>query len=386
MTLPIPDHNALSTSEKLIELIRQEIDNAGGVLSFARFMELALYAPGLGYYTAGTHKFGQAGDFVTAPEITPLFAQCLARQCQPIFAKLGTGDLLELGAGSGKFAKDFLLESEKLNCLPQHYYILEVSAELRERQKQLLIQHCPHLIERIIWLDTLPSDFCGVIFANEVMDAMPVHCFQITNTAVKERCVRWDNDHFVWHLSSPTSPELSTRFIELQQEFSLPNGYQSEINLMIKPWIASLAETLKKGVIFLFDYGYDRREYYRPDRHQGTLKCFYGHHHHNNPFVYIGLQDITAHIDFTTVVASAVTQGLSLAGYSTQAAFLLSCGLVELAATKTLSVTEQYQQSQAIKMLTLPSEMGELIKVMGLAKELDIPLIGFSLQDRRRDL
>lgn len=386
MTLPIPDPNAQRASEKLVELIRHEIDKAGGLLSFARFMELALYAPGLGYYSAGAHKFGQAGDFVTSPEITPLFAQCIARQCQPIFAELGKGDFLELGAGSGRFAKDFLLASEQLESLPEHYYILEISADLRERQKQLITQFCPHFLERVIWLNTLPLGFNGVIFANEVMDAMPVHCFEMTAEGGKERCVRWDNKQFTWDLAIPMSTELSARLDELQLEYHLPVGYQSEINLLIKPWVAALAETLNKGAILLFDYGYGRHEYYRPDRFHGTLKCFYGHHHHNNPFAYIGLQDITAHIDFTTVVESAVTHDLSLAGFTSQAAFLLGCGLLEVAAIESLSPTEQYQQSQAIKMLTLPSEMGELIKVMGLAKDIDTPLTGFSLQDRRRDL
>lgn len=379
------DPNALQHSEKLLNRIHQEIDKAGGFISFARFMELALYAPGLGYYSAGSHKLGVQGDFITAPEISPLFARCIARQCQPIFAELRSVDMLELGAGSGKFARDFLLESESLQCLPTHYFILEISADLRERQKQLLQAACPHLLNRIVWLDKLPTEFNGIIFANEVMDAMPVHCFQLTESEVRERCVAWDNG-LVWHLTPSTCSDLTERASLLQHEFSLPSGYQSEMNLMIQPWIHALASTLKKGLILLFDYGYGRREYYHPDRQQGTFTCFYQHRHHNNPFIHLGLQDMTAHVDFTTVAESAVSAGLSLAGYTTQAGFLLGGGLLELAAANPLSPIEEYQQNQRIKTLTLPAEMGEVVKVMALSKDFNVPLIGFSLQDRRRDL
>lgn len=388
MKLPTPDPVALEQCKSLTELIRQEIERSGGYISFARYMELALYAPGLGYYSAGARKFGEKGDFVTAPEISPLFAKCVAKQCQPILAAISHGDILELGAGSGIFAKDLLIELEKLHALPNNYFILEISAELRERQQQFLQTHCPHLVSRIHWLDTLPiNGISGIIFANEVMDAMPVHCFRIDENEITERCVTWDKDKFSWHMATPTTPELISRVKAIQEECALAIGYESEVNLMLTAWIATLVNTLKEGVILLFDYGYARHEYYHPDRYQGTLMCYYQHHRHDDPFSLVGLQDMTAHVDFTAVIESATNHGATLAGFTTQASFLLACGLLELASNeKTLFSAEHFQQNQAIKRLTLPSQMGELIKVMGLANNFDLPLLGFSLHDRRRDL
>lgn len=386
MKLPTLNPAALEHSAKLTQFISHDIVTSGGYISFARFMELALYAPGLGYYSAGSHKLGKGGDFVTAPEISPLFAQCIANQCQPILNELKTGDILEIGAGSGIFAKDILLQLEKLDSLPQNYYILEISPDLRERQKNLLQLGCPHLFSRIVWLDSLPSAFCGIIFANEVMDAMPVHCFRIDKDGAKERCVRWEKDQFVWHIAPATTPVLSKQLNALQHDYCLEIGYESEINTQLPAWIASLADSLKQGILLLIDYGYGRSEYYHPDREQGTLMCFYQHHRHDNPFLYVGLQDITAHVDFTSVVESAVDTGLMLAGYTTQASFLLACGLLELADQNSPSEIERYTQNQAIKKLTLPSQMGELVKVIALAKGYDLPLVGFTLHDRRRDL
>jgi SAM-dependent MidA family methyltransferase len=386
MKLPIPDKTALAHSEKITHFIRQQIADKGGFISFAQFMEYALYAPGLGYYSAGSHKLGKGGDFITAPEMSPLFAQCIAKQCEQILAELKTGDILEIGAGSGIFAKDLLLALEKSQQLPEHYFILEVSAELRERQMQFLKSACPQLFSRIQWLDTLPVQLNGIIFANEVMDAMPVNCFEMDASGIKERCVAWKNNAFAWHLAQPTTPEVTEQLDILQQEFDFDIGYQSELNSRLPAWISSLADCLQKGMILLFDYGYGRNEYYHPDRRQGTLMCFYQHHHHDNPFILMGLQDITAHVDFTAVIESAMDMGLKFGGYTTQTSFLLACGLLELANQNQLSDIEYYEQNQAIKKLTLPSQMGELIKVMGLTKEIDLSLIGFELHDRRRDL
>jgi SAM-dependent MidA family methyltransferase len=382
MTLPIPHIQALEHSQKLCAFIREEIASQGGHMTFARFMELALYAPGLGYYSAGSHKLGKGGDFVTAPEITPLFSQCLAHVFQQIFSTLPVKNILELGAGSGIFAKDALLELEKQNNLPDAYFILEVSADLRSRQKTLFEKHCPQLLNRIHWLDTLPHDFIGIIFANEVMDALPVHFFELEKNLIKERCVTWEDNQFTWKLTSPSAP-LTDRLDILPKHLSAP--YLSEINLLLPSWINALADSLKQGMILLFDYGYGRDEYYRPDRRTGTFKCFYQHHHHDNPFLYPGLQDLTAHVDFTTVAESATDAGLDLAGFTTQGAFLLASGLLDLN-NKNLMATEQYQLSQAIKILTLPSQMGELIKVIGFTRDIDVSLEGFRLQDRRRDL
>lgn len=380
--------NEKKHSEALIESIRQEMAEAGGTISFARFMELALYAPGLGYYTAGKHKLGPTGDFVTAPEISSLFAKSIARQCRQIAAKLPCYDILECGAGSGVFAKDLLLALEDMGALPEHYYILEVSSDLRDRQKRLLQSECPQFFSRIQWLDSLENvSIQGIIFANEVMDALPVHGFEIQQNEIKERFVTCQNDEFRWKADEPSSPGLKALCQTLRETYLLPNGYQSEIHIFLSAWIRTIADVLKKGVILLIDYGYGRAEYYHPDRSMGTLMCYYQHQKHDNPFKWIGLQDMTAHVDFTTVIESAYASGCKLAGFTTQAAFLTACGLLEMAEEeKNLLPKEKFQQGQAIKTLLFPSEMGELIKVMALSKAWDDALIGFSLLDRRRDL
>ena len=376
----------ITYQEQLKTLICQEIIESGGSLSFARFMALALYAPGLGYYSAGHYKLGPTGDFVTAPEMSPLFAKCVARQCQQILTACDNKDILELGAGTGVFAKDLLLELEKLACLPDHYFILEVSADLRERQYTLLSQHCPHLLERVVWLDSLADvEINGMIFANEVMDALPVHCFHIKNQSVMERRVIWQGDRFAWQLRSAETA-LADPIEELRQQFSLPDGYESEMNLLLPAWVNSLAAVLKQGVILLFDYGYGRAEYYHPDRYMGTLMCYRQQRRHDDPFMYVGAQDITAHVDFTSVVSAAVDAHLALGGYTTQAAFLLCCHLIEISEEQVLSTEAQFLQGQMIKKLILPAEMGEAVKVMALTKAFDLPLLGFSLQDRRGDL
>lgn len=386
MKLPIPDSFAKAQSEKLISLIRQEIQRENSI-SFARFMELALYAPGLGYYSAGAHKLGAQGDFITAPELSPLFAQCIARQCQEVLMNLEAGSILELGAGSGVLARDLLLELEKLQSLPEHYYILETSADLRERQQTLLKSSCPHLFSHIIWLDQLPTEAInGIILANEVLDALPIHCFRTEEGSIYERNVTWENDTFTWKLTPPSTDELKERAGKIHQQHELADNYESEINIILPYWIKSIANTLKKGVFLIFDYGYGEREYYHPDRTHGTLMCYYQHHKHSDPFILPGLQDITAHVDFTAVVDSALAAGFSFRGYTTQASFLMACGLLQLCDTEKLSEVEAFRQNQIIKTLTLPSQMGEAIKVMALSKEIDFPLIGFSLHDRSRDL
>lgn len=363
-----------TTSEALSKLIQLEM--AGKTISFARFMELALYTPLLGYYSTHRPKIGKHGDFITAPEISPLFAQCVAKQCLQILESLGHGDILELGAGTGQFAKDILLALEQLDSLPTHYYILEISAALRDEQQALLQQSCPHLLSRVRWLTDLPENgIQGIIFANEVLDALPVHRFHIADNQIKECCVVSENNRFTWQIAEPTTSLLTESINPL---LPLPDGYESEINLMLPGFIKQLANALNKGTILLIDYGYGRDEYYHPDRSQGTFMCFYQHQQHTNPFLHVGEQDITAHVDFTEVATEALDNSLTLAGYTTQASFLLACGLLEF--------SDANQHTKAIKLLTLPSEMGEIIKVMGLNKALDLPLLGFALQDRRRNL
>ena len=377
--LPLPTAEEQAQSDKLQRLIREEIASSGGEIPFARFMELVLYAPGLGYYAAGQRKFGAGGDFVTAPELGSLFARCLARPCLSILAELGSGDILEVGAGSGVLASDLLLELESLNCLPAHYFILELGAELKTRQAETLRRKAPHLVHRVQWLDTLPASFSGILLANELLDAMPVERFKVTENGVHQLLVAWENDRFRWR-EKTADIAIRARLDPL----SLPPNYTSEINLQAEAWIRSVADILKQGVLLLIDYGFPRAEFYHSQRTHGTLMCHYHHRAHDDPLIFIGLQDITAHVDFTAIAEAAVETGLSLLGYTSQAAFLISSGLEQLVAASDPEKTRDHLElTQQIKKLTLPHEMGELYKVMALGRGIKEPLLGFSLQDRR---
>lgn len=386
---PIPDASALMHSQKVLEIVKADIVANKGCITFARYMELVLYTPGLGYYDANLPKLGSAGDFVTAPEVSSLFSRCLAHQCQQIIELLdGNSCLMELGAGTGQMAADILLELEYHNALPERYLILEISADLRQRQQKMLAGRVPHLFERITWLEQLPAaPLRGVILANEVLDAMPVHRFQFNTTGLHEIYVGWKEGKLVWHLDKPSSEELVKRVNQL----GLPDteAYESEINLMLPAWLKSIGTCLQQGLILLIDYGFPRHEYYHPDRYMGTLMCHYRHRAHGDPFILAGLQDITTHVDFTAVAESAVVAaGLTVSGYSTQAAFLLNCGLLNLTSSPIdNTVRNPFVRSQQIQTLTSPSEMGELFKVIALTRameeRLDKPLLGFTWQDQR---
>lgn len=370
--------------EKIFAFLKKIIADEGA-LNFARYMELALYAPGLGYYSAGLKKLGAAGDFITAPELSSLFSRCLAQQCQQVLSGILQGSILELGAGSGIMAADILLALEQLQQLPEFYYILEISADLRERQHNTIKTHCPHLLEKVIWLDALPSDeFQGIIIANEVIDAMPVHRFQANNTEIKEFYVTCEHNELKWQLEECGDPTLLAQIRNLQKNYFGPSLYESEINTLLPAWINSLSKLLKKGLILLIDYGFPRHEYYHPHRHQGTLMCHYQHRAHSNPLILPGLQDITAHVDFTAVAENAHACTLEIAGYTTQAAFLLNLGLTDFIAREALDTPQQQLLlSQQIQKLTSPSEMGELFKVIALTRDFTNPLLGFIRQDIR---
>ena len=383
-SLPAPDPDALKLSEKLQQKIIRAIESENGSISFAHFMEMALYEPGLGYYSAGLAKFGAEGDFVTAPEVSPLFGQCLARQIRQVFSYLDQRIILEFGAGSGRLACDILKTLEDLNALPDAYLILEVSADLRDRQQQLIAKEIPHLEDKVEWLEHLPENkINGVILANEVLDALPVERFQIDNNQIKEQRVTFESDKFQFVLEEASDP-LKQAVEMIQQE--LPDGYASEINLTIPAWFKSLSETLMSGVIFCVDYGCSHNDYYHPDRISGTLICHYRHRAHDDPFAYIGLQDISAWVDFTMVAEAAFNSGLSVEGYTTQAHFLMSCGLVELldglSEENQEKSSDQYlRSSQQVKTLTLPGEMGERFKVIALTKGFDQALMGFEMNN-----
>ena len=368
--------------------VLEEIAGAGGWISFARFMQLALYEPGLGYYSAGARKLGPAGDFITAPEVAPVFSRCFAQQCAEVLGGLGGGDVLELGAGSGAMAAAMLAEFERLGTLPGRYRILDVSADLRERQRAALAGSVPHLLDRVDWLDRLPDGHAGVIVANEVLDAMPVERFvmrggQVNALGVTAHlgCLEWSEVRATDRLRE------AVRSIEREAGSAWPEGYVSEVNLGLGDWIAALGASLARGVMLFVDYGLPRREYYSPERSSGTLLCHFRHRFHEDPFARPGLQDITAWVDFTAVAEGAVTAGLELAGYTTQAHFLIGSGLGErVADVAALDLVQRLNLSRQAMVLTLPGEMGERFKAIALAKGYDAPLGGFAVRDLRHTL
>jgi SAM-dependent MidA family methyltransferase len=375
--LPEPTADARLHSDRLGAVIRDEVRAAGGWISFARFMELVLYAPGLGYYVAGAAKLGSDGDFVTAPEISPLFGRTLSRQIAPLL-ETGNDRILELGAGSGTFAVDVLRELQALDRLPQRYLILEPSPQLAQRQRDTLLQKLPALVHRVEWLDALPTDFDGAIVANEVLDALPVHIVVWRKTGVFERGVGW-HDGFEWIERPLPADELRT----VAEAIDVADGYVSEISLAGPALVRSLAATLRRGALLLIDYGFGQREFYHPQRSAGTLMCHYRHRAHDDPFFLPGLQDVTAHVDFTAIAGAGIDAGLKLLGYTTQAQFLINCGITGLLEQPDEIVASLAAMAGVQKLLS-PAEMGELFKVIALGRGVDAPLIGFSSGDKSR--
>ncbi len=388
-TLPPASEIALAHSHTLQTLIRDMIHAAGGWIPFEQFMNLALYAPGLGYYSSGATKLGSAGDFVTAPEISSLFGRTLAQQVLQISRQMKHADILEFGAGSGKLALDLLLELEKSDALPGKYFILEVSAELRQRQQTLFANKAPHLVQAIEWLEQLPAQFTGTILANEVLDAMPVHIVTWRNNELFERGVTWENHQFAWQDRPINNAELKHIASQLTPQINPDNhlvfSYVSEINLTAGHFMRSLTNLLQQGVILLVDYGFGLSEYYHPQRNQGTLMSHYRHHAHDDPFYLPGLQDITSHVDFSAVTQAAEDSGLALLGYTTQAYFLINCGITGILAQTPAEDTSSFlPQSSQLQKLISPAEMGELFKVIAFGKDFSEPLIGFSAGDMSR--
>ena len=381
-TLPVPGTEAAQHSARLVEFIRQDIAAQGGWIPFTRYMELALYAPGLGYYTAGAHKFGAAGDFITAPELSPLFGRTVARQVAEIMAH-SAPHILELGAGSGKLAADMLAELEQLGSLPDSYAILEISADLRARQQILLRERLPHLLDRMHWLDELPEKFSGAIVANEVLDALPVHLVRWRDSAITERGVALAEHGFIWQERAITD----TALLQAAQLINVPEDYVSEICLAAHGLINSLAQRLDHGAMLFIDYGFGAREFYHPQRSSGTLMCHYRHHAHDDPLFLPGLQDITAHVNFTDIAERGIDAGLELVGYTNQAFFLINCGITRfLQDTSPENLRDYLPLSAQLQKLTSPAEMGELFKVIALGKGIKEALQGFSSGDLTRTL
>ncbi len=369
-------------SAALTAAIAAEIAAAGGWLPFERFMELALYAPGLGYYSAGSHKIGAGGDFTTAPEMSDLFSGCVARQCAQVLATTG-GDILELGAGSGRMAAAILAALAAAGTLPERYLILEVSADLAERQRARLGTLPPALRDRIQWLTGLPEPgFRGVMLANEVADALPCRRFVMRGGRVRELGAALDASGVPRQGESAPAAALVHEMERIAQELGtrLPEGYVSEACLRADAWVASLAHSLGAGALLLIDYGLPRRHYYHPERATGTLRCHYRQLVHDDPYVNVGVQDITAWVDFTRLALAGTGAGLSLGGFTTQAAFLLATG-IEAAVADAPSDLERARRAGEARRLIMPEEMGEAFKVLALTRGLTEPLAGFSLQD-----
>jgi SAM-dependent MidA family methyltransferase len=363
-------------------LIRERLGAAGGWLSFEQFMELALYAPGLGYYSAGSVKIGAGGDFVTAPEVSDLFSRCVARQCADVLTETG-GEILELGAGTGRMAATILQSLATLGVLPDRYAILEVSADLADRQRTRIQQLPAELRDRVVWLDRLPdTPIRGVLLANEVLDALPFKRFVVAGGSARELGVGLEGDSFVWREQSDAPGTIENA---LELPFALPDGYTSEICLRVEPWVASVGQCLEQGMLLLFDYGLPRAHYYHPQRTDGTLRCYFKQRAHGDPFTNIAVQDITAWVDFTRVGEAALNANLEVAGFATQAAFLLGTGIEALTAEPT-DAADRARLSGEARRLLLPGEMGESFKVMALCRNLQQPLRGFAYQDLRTSL
>jgi SAM-dependent MidA family methyltransferase len=371
-------------SRAVTALIHERIRAAGGWIRFEEFMELALYAPGLGYYSAGSVKLGPDGDFVTAPEVSDLFSRCVARQCAQALG--GEGEILELGAGTGRMAAVILESLAAAGKLPERYAILEVSADLAQRQRERLGALPRELRERVVWLDRLPErPIEGVILANEVLDALPCRRFTLRDGAVRELGVA--GGAALAERETGADEGLTGAYAALIGDLpaALPEGYTSEICLRVAPWIAGVADCLERGLMLLFDYGLPRAHYYHPQRTAGTLRCHFKQRVHDDPYINIGVQDITAWVDFTRVAEAAVASGLDVSGFCTQAAFLLATGVEQFVAEAAGTVEHARLAGEARRLL-LPGEMGEAFKVMALTRECHLALDGFVLQDLRRSL
>ena len=386
--LPEPSASALAVSGALNERIRQTIA-ATGHIGFDDYMHMGLYEPGLGYYQAGAIKFGSTGDFVTAPEISPMFGSCIARQCRDILEHTG-GNVLEFGAGSGLLASQVLNGLASTGSLPERYAIVELSPDLRERQRNTLDRNAGPLVVRVEWLAQLPElPQYGLIIANEILDAFPVKIFKTCAGKIYECRVQLLDNKFAW-LDVPADRDLCERVTERisSEIIHRESEYVSELNMGIGPWISDLARVMHSAVALFIDYGYPRSEYYHPQRSTGTLQCYFRHRKHDDPFWNPGLQDITASVDFTSVAEAVDSCGLSVLGFAEQASFLMANGLLDEAQARASSADEIVRQRIAheTKILTLPTEMGARFKVFAAGRGYNFPLRGFQLRDDRHRL
>jgi len=381
-----PDAEARALSARLVEHVAGQVRQSGGFLPFDVFMDAALYAPGLGYYSNGLTPFGEQGDFVTAPESGDLFARCMARCFVPLLQQPGQASVLELGAGSGVLAADVLRALQALGTLPERYAILERSPAMRALQQARIAQLPGALRSRVEWLEVLPVDWKGIIFGNEVADALPVKRFRYRDGEVREFGIGLSGDALqVQDVEADHSD--ARRMAELARQYGWEGDYRSEYCPALANWVESLADSLQQGLLLLIDYGYGRAEYYHPQRNMGTLLCHYRHQAHDNVLWYPGLQDITAFVDFTGVAEAAVDAGLTFVGYTSQARFLVGAGIDQvMAGADPNDLPTFLKMTSDAKRLMLPGEMGERFKVIGFSRNLDKQIPGFDSQDLRSRL
>lgn len=384
--LPLPAADARVHSDRVVERVRAAIASAGGFLPFADYMQLVLYAPGLGYYAAGATKFGARGDFTTAPEMTPLFATALAVQIDAILAATGERCLLELGAGSGRLAADLLVSLAARDAAPSVYAILEPSPDLRERQHATIARDAGANLDRVRWLDALPASIDGAVIANEVLDAVPPHLLARRSGEWRERGVGWDDasSRLVWAERPLDDGRLRAA---ATARFPAAGDYVSEINLAAEALVETVGRRIVRGAALYVDYGFPAAEYYHPQRSEGTLMGHYRHHAHADPFLWPGLSDLTAHVDFSAIANAGERAGLAIAGFTSQASFLVGCGILDtLSATGDPTSVAYMRAAAAVQKLLSPAEMGELVKVIALSRSDDIAWPGFTLADRRHRL
>jgi SAM-dependent MidA family methyltransferase len=381
---PAPDAAGREHSARVVAAIARAIDNAGGFLPFDRYLQMALYAPGLGYYVAGARKFGAGGDFVTAPELTPLFGAALAAQVAAILAATPGREVVELGAGSGRLAADLLIALAARGTPAARYRIVEVSAELEERQRATIGARAPAELARVEWSEGLPDMIDGAVIMNEVLDAIPAHVIARRNGGWQERGAMRNGERFV----AAERPLADARLVALAAARFPPQGdYASEINLAGEALVELIARRLASGAMLIVDYGFPRAEYYHPQRSEGTLMGHYRHHAHADPFFWPGLSDLTTHVDFTAIADAGARAGLTVAGYASQASFLLCCGLLDRLREVGAPGSAAYlREASAAQMLTSPAEMGELVKVLALARGDAIEWPGFAQGDRSHRL
>jgi len=380
-SLPVPGADAAAHSARVVARVRDEIDRAGGFIPLSRYIELVLYAPGVGYYVAGARRFGPAGDFVTAPEMTSLYSAAIARQLERVLAAASGDDIVELGAGSGALAAGVLNALAKMGRRDVRYRILEVSAALRSAQRETLARAAPALSALVEWIDDVPQEIRGGVVLNEVLDAIPPSVVARRAGAWYERGVVWGDDRFF--VDERPLDDAHVRALA-QARFPASIDYASEISPAAEALVTMLAQRIEAGALLIVDYGFPRREFYHQDRREGTLVGHYRHRVHADPFLWPGLSDLTVHVDFTAIAEAGQRAGATIAGYATQASFLMGCGILDLLAAEGPPDSVDYiREAAAVQRLLSPAEMGELFKVLLLARGAECPFLAIADMSHR---